>query len=356
LLHSLFHVLALSIPYNAEEADVVIWVLRFFSRTLSSPQHLIGGMVLTGPRLGGKSWVAAVIREFLGYGNGNLCKIVPGGFLCSPLRQDRQASEPLTASLAGKKLVIAREMPAMPLNVETVKMLVAGLDGGITARHNNSSRDEDTTFAMTFTLIGLSNTDIQVVTEDASSLTDKVMEVKCEHKLVAEPSADDIRERASDSRIEQRTTDGFFDGELLFWAQCLYPTLGTDVCRSRDMALCPAAIQRSFGDLEGGAREPMHVRMQKWMDDRLEACTPSEAPRFEDLKTVLGIAFPDAKPVHFTEAGLCEKAWICCVCLVALYSTFPWQAKGQHRVRGHAPKTFYKISLKGEPAGPVKLR
>ena len=92
------------------------------------------------------------------------------------------------------------------------------------------------------------------------------------------------------------------------------------------------------------------------MDDRLIERIPSEAPRFEDLKTVLGIAFPEAKPVHFTEAGLCEKAWGLFVCLAALHSAFPWQAKGQHRVRGSANKTFYKISLEGKPAAPVKLR
>jgi hypothetical protein len=128
---------------------------------------------------------------------------------------------------------------------------------------------------MTFTLIGLSNTDIQVVTEDASSLTDKVMEVKCEHKLVAEPSADDIRERASDSRIEQRTTDGFFDGERLFWAQCLYPTLGTDVCRSRDMARARPPSSAPSETLREAPESPcMCACRSGWTIDSLNASHP----------------------------------------------------------------------------------
>ena len=84
--------------------------------------------------------------------------------------------------------------------------------------------------------------------------------------------------------------------------------------------------------------EPMHERMQKWMNERLEYCSPAEASKYEDLKTALQIAFLDARPVHFTEAGFCE------------------QAKGQHRVRGKETKTFYKVALCGEKAGPVKLR
>ena len=64
---------------------------------------------------------------------------------------------------------------------------------------------------------------------------------------------------------------------------------------------------------------------------------PGPGSLIEDLKTVLQLAFPDARPVHFTEAGLCEKA------------------KAQHRVRGTTTKIYYRISLNGGRAAPVKL-
>ena len=130
---------------------------------LASMQYLIGMNVYTGPRNGGKSFINMRLLNFLGDGPQYLGKQVGGKYLCSKLRDDANASLPVTAQFRSKKFVSFKEIPALPIEPETLKNSLDPQDGNMDARHNNNKPGEITGFPISFVMSGCSNSSVQVM-------------------------------------------------------------------------------------------------------------------------------------------------------------------------------------------------
>jgi hypothetical protein len=141
----------------------VLKVLRQESRILATVKHLIGMNVFVGPQNTGKSFVNMRLVNLLGDGQGFLAVQKKGKYLCSPLRDDAESSNPVTASFAGKKFVSFKEIPAKSLEPETIKNLMDPNDGNVDARHNHSKPGDITGFPVTMVMSGCKNSAISLV-------------------------------------------------------------------------------------------------------------------------------------------------------------------------------------------------
>jgi hypothetical protein len=237
---------ALANVLASDDTDLneLVFVLRNDARILASVPTLIGMIAYTGPRNGGKSFINMRLVHFLGDHPDCLAKQVGGKYLSSTLREDAQASQPVTATFRGKKLISFKEFSESPIQPETLKNILDPQDGNVDARHNHNKLGELTAFPITFVLSGCGN---QAITLHSTPGKDngcggKIHEIRTNYNLVACPDEFDPTQRLCDTSTPTRCREGEYDGELFFWARMMYKTIMPDVCKTRHMTPLPPTL------------------------------------------------------------------------------------------------------------------
>ena len=171
------------------DLNEIVFVLRTDARILASMEKMVGMVAYTGPRNGGKSFINMRLVHFLGDHPDRLAKQVGGKYLSSTLREDAQASQPVTATFRGKKLISFKEFSESPIQPETLKNILDPQDGNVDARHNNNKLGELTAFPITFVLSGCGN---QAITLHSTPGKDngcggKIHEIRTNYNLSRAP-------------------------------------------------------------------------------------------------------------------------------------------------------------------------
>ena len=293
----------------------IIWVKRQDSRILATMRELIGMNVFVGPQNTGKSFINMRIVNFLGDGQNFLATQKKGKYLCSALRDDAESSNPVTASLAGKKYVSFKEIPALPLQPETIKNLMDGNDGMVDARHNHSKPTDRTSFPVTMVLGGCKNSCVSLATTGSADTgcANKISELSCDFEMVADPDANNPRQHLADVTVPTLSASGAYDGEYFFWSQAMFKTLAPDICKTRHMWPVPPSIAVNFQAQETDTRS-LADKLMAWFDEHTIRCTAAEA---SEVKVVKPAAVLALGPLDGTVFSACGKA----------------QSNGQKRIR-----------------------
>ena len=135
--------MAHTLVHDDDTLETLLWLQRYDALVLSSKPRINGMLMVSGPRNCGKSWlVGSRMISFLGEHRKNCGFVVAGSFLTGLPRSDAEASTPIRARFAGKKLIYFREVPAQPLQPQTIKPILDPSDGCLSFRANHITNEE----------------------------------------------------------------------------------------------------------------------------------------------------------------------------------------------------------------------
>jgi len=276
---------------------------------MATVKHLIGMNVFVGPLNTGKSHVNMRMLNFLGAENRHLGTQKGGNYLCSRLRDDAESSSPVTATLAGKKFVSFKEIPAKPFQAEMIKNLMDPQDGNVDARHNISKLDDVTSFPVTMVLSGAKNSSVQVACANGvdTGCDQKISEVDCGYNLVGNPDPRNVTQRLADVNIPELCSSGALDGEMFFWAKHMYTTIEPSVCKTRHMAPLPRGIVANFKRQSPGGSTNLKERLIEWFDDNTQPCHPKDALTIADMQSKIEMSLGKLDATVFSAAGKAQK-------------------------------------------------
>jgi hypothetical protein len=302
--------------------DEVCYFLRQDARTVASMPGLCGMLNLTGPKSGGKSYLAGRQFAFLGLENENYGKMTSGNYLTTKPPADPEKSRPVKNQFQGKKGIYFKEMPAQPLIPETVKDLLDPKDGHTEGRANNSQKKDQTSFPITFVLFAMSNTPVVVYkhgTED-TGMGGKLGEIQTQFELSDMPNAANPRQRQGDNDFATETVMNKHGDEFFFWARAMHKTITTDVCKGRHIVPEPASLKSHEEESMG---ETTDVLLRTWMQKNLQVCTALEATPWTTVMDLIFEAFGKVSKHVLVVCGVSDKF------------------KGQYRPKSPAPSHDY---------------
>lgn len=324
---------------SAADIDLVVYVLRHFTKIISGIDSFAEMLALSGPPNGGKSAVAQMVLSFLGEGKGRACYVglLPANYLQSSLREDPESSKPVLNALAGSRLLYVKEAAGKPIVGETLKSILDNRDAGVSARANSAARGDSMEVAITWSILSCSQHALKLAESDTDTgIRGKVVEVHTMREFVAEADPQNPRQAVADQGIMNGARQGFFSGELFVWAQALYGTLLQDVCTSRAILPRPACVH----DLEIAAMATTAVaKLRAWAITYLVHCREADAPGFVEVDNAAKAAMT-AQGVKvdahvFTAAGFGKSGW--------------------KRTRIGGDRRIYVMKLNGTDMKPVKF-
>jgi hypothetical protein len=286
--------------------DEVCYFLRQDARVVASMPGLCGMLNLTGPKSGGKSYLAGRQFAFLGIENENYGKMTSGNYLTTKPPADPEKSRPIKNQFQGKKGIYFKEMPAQPLIPETVKDLLDPKDGHTEGRANHSQKGDQTSFPITFVLFAMSNTPVVVYkhgTED-TGMGGKLGEIQTQFELCDFPNAANPRQRQGDNDFATDTVMNKHGDEFFFWARAMYKTVTTDVCKGRHIVPEPASLKSHE---EAAMGETTDVMLRIWLKKNLHECTPLESTPWSAIMEHISNTFGKVSKHVLTMCGVSEK-------------------------------------------------
>ncbi|CAE8620331.1 unnamed protein product [Polarella glacialis] len=316
--------------------DEVVYFLRQDARVFSSHPSIVGMINLTGPRNGGKSYMAQRQHAFLGLELKNYGHMIMGVYLTSKPSNDPNKPMALKNQFKGKKGLYFKEMPNELLIPETVKDLLDARDGHTSGRANNSRENDKTTFAITFVLFGMSNSPVEMFRKgsEETGIGGKRGEVHTCYFMADSPRKGDPRERQADSLFATATMKGVRNDEFWFWCRAMYQTLDSSICISRHIIPLPASIAIHEEEAMGDTTE---IRLTKWLANTFVFCNACDAIEWSDAMEKLTGMFGKVDKHTLTSCGISSKN------------------KGQYRPMTGNHKHYLKLYNKStEKLEPVK--
>ena len=283
-----------------DSLETLLWLQRFDALVLASKVRIIGMLMVSGPRNCGKSWlVGSRLISFLGEHHKNYGFVVPGNFLTGLPRADAEASTPIRARFAGKKYIYFREVPALPLQPETIKPILDPSDGCLSYRANHIGNCEEISFPVTFHMAAASNSQPVIAGGDGEiGMKGKVHELRPCFQFVERPEA--TNERLVDNRVPTASSNGEFDAELLWASYALWASL--QVLVGRQLVPIPRHIRAYERDTFGGGLEE---RLKKWVRKHLRGCESVDAAAdVKELRALVDDHFGPLTDVQLSMVGL----------------------------------------------------
>ena len=252
--------------------ELALTKLVIDSRIVSGVRGFVEMPMYTGPPNSGKTLLANGPIVLLGgparmRGATSYVESLPNNFLCVPDRADGNASKPVLNKCRNKRLLVVTECPALPILGDVCKPLLDTCDAGINARANHSTQHCETTFGVSWSVICMRNSALELCPNSAYGMRDKILEFQPPFAWVANPQPDS-RERLANRDLADGFAEGRHNAEVLFWARALFPILGLSKSRHMD-----PPRPRCFRQFEEDASEnALEGRLRTWIRGNLETC------------------------------------------------------------------------------------
>jgi hypothetical protein len=273
-----------------ENMDMAVFFAVLNASLVSGHHGFVEFPILTGPPNGGKTMLCNFVIKLLGgvkkeRPNDTYVESLPSNFICHAARADGEASKPVTNKLKGKRLVVIPECAALPINGDTVKPLLDSDDGGLNARANNSTSRDQTVFAVTWRLLVMRNTAVEIDPKTSFGMQNKIMEIVTPYNWVAEPDRENPRERKANMALKKAVAENLLAPEFLFWCRHLWQVL----LLSKTRHMCPPrpAVFK-LAEEEAFANTP-EGKIRKFIADHLVSCAKEDGTHYTVIMAQLEV-------------------------------------------------------------------
>jgi len=244
--------------------DHVVYLLRMGSRAASGWAKFCEFLYIHGAGSSGKDVVLSLLMRFFGKVlERNYGATLPGSFVTSGRKADRESATPFLASCEACRLYWLSETPEHDdFSVDLMKPLTEQQGGAMPARGLHRAPKP---FRPMGLAVVTSNFPLKIknVDDDGSERRINVWDTK--YKFVEHPTQ--LTHKRADPKLKDLIDAGEFNIELSFFARYLYITLSDDICRRSEIVPKPAAIVENNKSLFQGNNAD---RIQAWLTKKTD--------------------------------------------------------------------------------------
>jgi len=288
----------LMVIYRMQESwAAVFYVLRFFTRAVVAEARFCEFLYVYGAAAGGKDVLLLLFLTFFGSGANNYGYLLPGGFLANRhTLPGKESASPFLAEAQGKRFVWCSEVPQH--NDLDMGLLKAYCEQTTPVAARRLYR-APTIFEPMGWLVASSNFPPRSrEDDDGFARRNRVLVTK---KVFSTTAADE--NDRPDPTLKGKIRDGAFNGQLLWLAKKLLPTLDKSICKGTNIEPVPSCVQE-FVDQ---AMPKPDFSVEEWAKERTEPVPRTEATPAALFRAALAAAsnkgLDEVQPL-MTRAGM----------------------------------------------------
>jgi hypothetical protein len=264
--------------------DVVLYILRCFTRAVVADARFCEFLYVFGCASGGKDVLLLIFLSFFGSGRNNYGYVLSGSFLTQHSK-GKEGASPFLAESQGKRFVWCSEVPEhTDLDLGLLKAFCEQ-STPITARRLYRA---PTLFEPMGWLVASSNYPPVVRQREDDGFIRRNRVLTTKKKFSAKPA--DLRTAQADPKLKPRIKAGEFNGQLLYLAKMLLPTIDTEVCGGTNIEPIPDSVKEFLDLAEKEAVEAAAASMDPlvWLKERTEPVMPrTEGSPADDIRKAL---------------------------------------------------------------------
>lgn len=263
-----------------------VWLLRMMCRATVGEARFCEFMYMYGVGQSGKDLILLLYSVFFGDGEVNYFCPLGGDFLVKAGLTSKEGASPFLASIRGKRLVVASEVPKhTELQKDLIKKYTEQMGVKLTARKLYKAAQS---FRPIGLLVATSNfpPGIPETERDDDGLLRRCRVWHTTGKFVKTPKND--TEKQADLTLGPRILSGEFNPQMLFLANLLYPTLSMEVCPDITITPKPLSMEEATKELGAGGQGEL---IAQWLMASFKPVPRVDAMRIDLFKTLLSDKF-----------------------------------------------------------------